>query len=211
LQYERDPWRARLADFRFKFGDDLPLGDLPQALAAAAFFWPQALRYREQLRFEGLTTRYRAAGLAYDDNRWLAQLELSRTDSDAPSSPRASAGYLSVGRRIAALTVFALLARVEPLDEAFAVELTPRLPPFLAVQLEPLRLGTQNALNGGRADQRGRGVGLRWDFAPQKAWKLQWDRWRVEGDGTLLWQNGNRFDGSQRDINVFSLSFDLVF
>ena len=209
LLYEQEPWRVRLSSTRVELNSELPNEELHVALAAAAPLWPHALDISEQLRLKGAKVDYDAIGFTYDNNRWLVQSEFAHINGNRPTTPSSRSAYLSVGHRIGAFTPFLIVSGAEPDDPPSRPSLPPLPPPFAAM-LEPLRAASELALNNTRLEQRGVGVGLRWDFLPQKSLKLQWDRWQVDADGRVLWRYDLSEPLADRIVNVISLSMDTL-
>ena len=59
-----------------------------------------------------------------------------------------------------------------------------------------------------RLHQSGWSVGARWDFHPQAALKLQWDRIHVDANGPGLWTNAGSEAGR---AHVATAVVDFVF
>lgn len=209
LLYEQEPWRVRVSSIRVELGSEPPADALHAALAAATPLWPEAASISEQLRLKGSKVDYDAIGVAYDDNHWLIQSEFAHIDGNRATTPSSRSAYLSVGHRFGAYTPYLVIAGAKP-DQSPHRPGLPPLPPALAAMLEPLRAASELALNNTREDQRGIGVGLRWDFLPQKSLKLQWDRWRVDADGQVLWLTDFTESPTDRTVNVFSVTVDLL-
>jgi hypothetical protein len=212
LGLEHDPWNARLSLTEAHPDSDPPIQQLRDALQLVTPIWPDAADYYDRLELAGSTAQYLSAGLGYDDGTWSVQGEVARIDADSDIVPQLDAGYVSVGRRFGAFTLSASLSAVEPQNSPEVVVLPASIPPPIAALLEPLRAGTELAFNDSRAEQNGVHLALRWDVAPRRALKLQWDRWNVEPDGLLLWvEKGSNPAPRTRTIDVVAVGLDLVF
>lgn len=151
----------------------------------------EAERLREGQGVRGLR-QYLALGAQQELGDWQLTAEWSRTWGNA----RQTSGqrhYLSVARRLDALTLFAITGRSRmteaalPAPTQWAAQLTPLVGPALAAQAQALGQGAAGAGNLGRSHQRSVGLGLRWDLSPNLAIKGQWDAVRVAPDGRALW------------------------
>lgn len=211
LLWERDSWQLRGSYVGVEFGSDPPLSDLFEAADLAADLWPEAPAIAERLRFKGAQLDYLSVGLRYDSGPWLVHAEIARLDADRDSLSQQDAAYLSVARRFGPFTGFVQIAAAVPHHSPVRFALPDGLSANLAELLEPLRAGFEDTINGTRIEQRGAGLGLRWDFAPGKALKLQWDRWKVDKDGNSIWLLDGATQHEDRGVNVLSASVDFVF
>lgn len=149
-------------------------------------------------------------GISYDNGEWFVQAEGSRMNARSFLGDKSSM-YASGGYRIGNWTPYATYARVvanvpihsDGLDAS-------RLPPQAAAGAAYLN-GQLNGLLGRIAAQHSVSAGVRWDFLPDYALKLQYDRLRPTGgsSGTLInVQPGFRPDHS---VHVVSVALDFVF
>lgn len=166
------------------------------------------------IRNRGGTYEIFAAGLQHQPNDWLLRSELAvvRTD-DRTFISDTHAWYLTVGRRLGAFTPYLSVAQVKADRRDEAQLSTEGLSPEEAEQVNQLNQGVALTIDSFTFDQRSFGVGLRWDYAPGLALKLQFDH--VESkDGA---RNIGRFVNPTGDFsagdsaNVISLSMDFVF
>lgn len=166
------------------------------------------------VRNRGGTYEIFAAGLQHQPNDWLLRSEIAvvRTD-DRTFISDTHAWYLTVGRRLGSFTPYLSLAQIRA-DRKNEPELsTAGLSPEEAEQVNQLNQGVALTIDSFTFDQRSLGIGLRWDYAPGLALKLQLER--VESkDGA---RNIGRFVNPTGDFsagdsaNVISLSMDFVF
>lgn len=157
--------------------------------------------------------QYVALGSQYDNSQWIFINELSWSEGRAQQS-NAWRGYLSLGRRLNDVTVYALASAIvlpnPPLDapSQWQAQLTPVLGPALAAQAAALGAGATSAANRARSSQRAWGVGLRWDVLPRLALKAQAERVSVDDRGVSLWETTR--EGAFR-ATVLSLTLDASF
>ena len=63
-----------------------------------------------------------------------------------------------------------------------------------------------NGLNAGRTRERSVSLGVRWDFHPQAALKVQWDWYDVDDNGAALW-SGSDVRGGHPQVGTVALDF----
>jgi hypothetical protein len=171
----------------------------------------EALELRHRLNLDGAQVTYAALGFSYERAAWQVFGELTRSSGDP--GVRFDTGYLAVGRRFGAVTLYGLASRIrspEPaaVAPAWGLALEPVLGPAAAQQAQGLADVAAYAVNVGRVDQQTTAVGTRWDIHPRLALKLQWDHVRVNANGGLLWANSTP---AAMRANVGSLLADFVF
>lgn len=171
---------------------------VPQAL------WPQASALHDRLKGVDTQTHYFSAGFSYDKHNWIIQSEFSLIASRWASVDMTN-GYLSVGRRIGPVTLYTVGSYARSSSR-------PRVDQnqILSADLRDLAFATQNLLDAVRIDQNTVSVGLRWDFYPRTALKLQWDHtWtRKHGGGLLDLKKPLDHDIT---LNMFSANLNFVF
>ena len=77
-----------------------------------------------------------------------------------------------------------------------------------AAQSQMLGALITDAVNRARVHQSGWSLGARWDFHPQAALKLQWDRIHIHAGGPGLWTDGSSAAGR---ANVATAVVDFIF
>lgn len=172
----------------------------------------QAQSFNDQIRFIDITVNYGTVGVLYDRNNWLFTSELMRTRSNA-SIGSIRAGYAMVGRRFGNLTLHGTISGVrsdvKPVtDPQWGQALAPLAPVIGAnavAQAQVLGSTAASLINSGRVDQRTVSLGLRWDFDPRIALKLQWDRVHVERNGGTIWTGSS--NGGKAQMGTVMLDF----
>lgn len=170
------------------------------------------MELRRRTRTQGETATYLALGARYESKDWLISSEYTRLRANALGSFQA--GYVSVGRRMGAWTLYTVASRVQSSESAvtapqWAALVAPLGGPMLASQAQLLADGAANYINKSRIVQHTVSLGTRWDLSPRVALKLQWDRINVDADGNRAWGIGI----SKRDatVNVGTALLDFVF
>ena len=204
---ESDGWllRATLGRLRGGLGAADWKTGLRQALAQVQQLpIPQVAEEAQQLS-DGIDPdrailTYFALGTSYEHADWLFSAEAVRLSSKL-SYASANTGYVSVGRRLGAFTVFGMIGAARSLRDA------PTQPQWAAI-LTPVVGPAAAQASGSRVDQGSLSLGMRWDFHPQVALKLQWDHFVVRSNGSLLWGNDST---EPAHANVASVTLDFVF
>ena len=158
----------------------------------------------------GMTT-YLALAAQYETGPWTLIAEGSRLRVPG-SQLNADRAYVSAGYRSGAVTYYGTASRVKPKDPAVT---TPALATSLAPVIGPAAAGQAQALAGYagaagdayRYDQGTVGIGLRWDFSPSAALKLQVDRFDVRQHGGAGWRT---YDGRATQGTLVSMLVDFV-
>jgi hypothetical protein len=156
---------------------------------------------------------YASVGVAYDDGKWVAQLEVSELTSQTKLAPRGQQGFASVGYRTGDFLPYMMISGTRAPGLAEAATLwgdTLAGTPFAAAA-GGLQSGALTALNSTRMAQSTLSVGMRWDFDSRAALKLQWDHVRVHNFGWRAWSTSIGNDGAAGSANVLSATIDFVF
>lgn len=149
-------------------------------------------------------------GFNYDPGQWFLMSEYGFMNGHSFLS-RTNAFYVSAGYRFGNFTPYATVSNVNALSPNSDPGLPlAGLPPFLAMPATQLNAGLNHLLNA-TATQRTLTAGIRWDFMPNLALKLQFDRLtpRAGSRGTLL--NPQPGFRSGQGVNLTSASLDFVF
>lgn len=169
------------------------------------------LEHLQENLWSGGSLSYMALGLQYETGPWTVIAEGSRLQ--VPKSPlSADRAYLSLGYRQGAVTWYGVASRVTPRQKAMAEPeltslLTPVVGPEPAQQAQVVAGYATAAADNYRYHQRTVGAGVRWDFSPTAALKLQADRSTVYNNGGAGW----RFSDAQAaKATVYSVVVDVV-
>lgn len=171
----------------------------------------QARVLRDRLGASAIWATFWEAGLRYETADWQWSAEVVRI-SARPLIDQTSA-YATVGHRFGDWTPYVGYGRtrdampVAPTPVWQAV-LTPVMGPAAAAGAQILGTAVTDSVNGSRVQQSSWTLGARWDFHPQAALKLQWDRVRVAAGGTGLWTGTD--NGAAR-ANVATAVVDFIF
>lgn len=174
--------------------DGLRATGMAQAVAAAA-----------RLDNAGRMTQFGAADAGFDHGplRLLASVFWQTAPEDAALLVDTRTAYFLAGYRIRAWTPYVTAARTT----TSGVSLTTGLPPGPA--LTPLDQAATAAVSGAQFNQRTAGVGVRWDFAPDRALKFQVDR--VHAGLSPVVRDLDSPPRDQRNLTLFSATLDFVF
>lgn len=171
----------------------------------------QALDPLRQQLWNAGPSRYLALAAQYETGPWSLVAEGSRL-SVPDSALDGQRGYLSLGWRQGNITTYGVASRVKPRRPAPATPdllglLTPALGAAAAQQAQVLAGAAAQAVAAYRYDQSTLGAGVRWDWSPQAALKLQLDRFQIHPNGAAGWHGGGNGAGSGR---MLTLTLDLA-
>lgn len=171
----------------------------------------QATVLRGRLGASGVWATFSELGVRHELAEWQWSAELVHISAD-PLIKQTSF-YANAGRRIGDWTPYVGYSRTRDampvLDvPAWQALLSPIIGPAAAAQAQALGSLATGAVNGSRLVQSSWSVGARWDFHPQAALKLQWERLHMSAGGTGLWRGA---DGSQANANVATAVVDFIF
>lgn len=208
---EWDQWKARYTYSEVDMNNNMGHA-LTDALEAVSPLWPEANAIAQDINSQGKYIKYHALGAAYDNNIWWARSEFASLKSDTLLGPNSDYFYFSVGRRIADFTVYGLYGLADPHDAPPTYTAPAGYPSPLAEQLDMVAQGATVALLGINQDQHSVGLGVRWDFRPKMALKLQADRFTIDPTGTNLWMTeGPPLFAEEQKSTVLSLTMDVLF
>lgn len=217
---EQGPLKARIGYSRFHIQNPAAL---PSQLTAGlnqiatdpgvVAFYPdiatEALAHLDALNsLEGAQINYASAGFAYDDGRWVAQVEVSDLSSNTKIFPKGQQGYASVGYRIGDFMPYVMIGGSRSPAAAKAVT---SWEAALGAAAGSLQSGALAARNAQRSEQSSLSLGVRWDFNDQAALKLQWDHVRVRDHGWGVWSSRSGSDGAAGSANLLTATVDFVF
>ena len=149
------------------------------------------------------TAIFSELGVSYDHDGWMWSAEYSQVNVETGTRSAQSA-YASVGRRFGDLTIYGLTGRTL---SRMGLQATPDWS-ALGASTQYVGQVAAQGINGMRVRQSSLSLGLRWDFHPQMALKLQWDHYWVGEYGSGLWVGGN---GQAVQPHVGTATLDFVF
>jgi hypothetical protein len=224
---EAGPWRVKLAVSEYQINNNppslLPLYDGLGRIAAvaAAKNMPaisrEAADLRKNLTLKDSRKRFVALGVAYDDDVWTGQAELSHSTVNKEIGGGHDQGYLVVGRRLQNWTPYVMAAFSKPTNPVrqSQEDWTPLGQEAVGLHQTALRV----ANNTTRIDQKTLSIGTRWDISDRAALKLQWDRSWINNNGYFSYNNGFFSRYAERStlvdidgqINLWTVSVDFIF
>lgn len=171
----------------------------------------QARVLRDRLGASALWATFWELGLRHEMADWQWSAEIVRIQA-RPLIDQTSA-YVTVGRRFGDWTPYVAYGRTRDAMPALAMPawqavLTPVIGLPAAAGAQILGSAVTASVNGSRVQQSTASIGARWDFHPQAALKLQWDRIRVDANGTGLWTGTDNTAGR---ANVATAVVDFIF
>lgn len=203
---DRGPLSVRLSAASARL--DTAIGE--QLFAALRGFGPAGNALADRYAIVDKRVTMVSAGFNYDPGNWFVSAEWGRTRTDSLLG-NGNEVYVGAGLRVGAFTPYAGYAQVRsevPTSDP-GLPLAGLPPPYAAAGAQ-LNAGL-NSFLATIPVQSTWSTGLRWDAAPNIAFKVQYERVRPrEGTrGTLV--NAQPGFRSDRAFNVGSISMDFVF
>lgn len=162
-----------------------------------------------------MPARYVALGGRYETGLWSLAAELSQVSARA-RAVTGRRGYVSAGYHVLDFMPYLMWGRSQTdraavvAPQAWAAVLTPLVGPATAEGAAMLGAAAAATINGLRNEQNTLALGLRWDFNPQAAVKLQWERVRIAAEGAAAWSpSPTPFNG--KTVRLVSATIDFVF
>jgi hypothetical protein len=211
ITWESEHWTTRAVYQQTEFASSIDTIDLlVEGLSAIpSVVWPAAPALAADLEAKGKPMYYYALGMAYDDNPWEAQVEVSFIDSGYEAAfPDLLTAYISVGRCFGPLTFFGIGAIARNTQDTLDVPAEPS--EGTNPTLVALAQGTKMFADQTGIDQRSLSLGMRWDMRHDLALKVQWDRTWVNAFGGALWDQAGKVE-NDRTLDTFSLNFNFLF
>ncbi|HYC49180.1 MAG TPA: hypothetical protein VED01_27190 [Burkholderiales bacterium] len=186
------------------------LGNALSAIAPFAGRGVQALALADKYRFADAPISALALGASYDRDRWLVMAEWATFNGHSLLAD-SRAWYVTAGYRVGPLTPYLTAARLTAEQQTEAGVSPAGLPAPLAAAAAALNTGVNSALTSARFAQRSVSGGVRWDFAKNAAFKVQYDHIDLEpGSSGRLGNFAPNFQPGGR-VHVFSVAIDFVF
>lgn len=181
-----------------------------------AFYWPEASDIAQDYAIENVKVTYGAIGFSWTPGPWHYQGEVSFVNASNFGVYDGERAYIQVGRRFGDFLPHITFSkswdtRNFPYDPPAITGNTP-----LDSALQGLYGTLKDNLSSGKINQYTVSLGLRWDFATQKALKVQCDRTTLHENslGVFPTQNtiGNQERQFEKDTRTWcSATFDWVF
>ncbi len=201
LDYAHGPWVLRLGSGVFALDQAARFDELVAGLRQTGE--PRAQALAERLASRERKTVFVVLGGNYDDGRWQARALLARAEHDGISAPNTHRALLTLGYDLGALTPFVSLSAIDSFDHVQGTGL-PDTPEYTA-----LNAGAAAVQRAFQQDQSSLALGLRWDFRPRRALKVQADHVWLRGSTVATDARGTP-DGSA-EMTVLGIALDFVF
>ncbi len=207
-EFQGENLNFRVAYARFRTTRDFitPVASLREGVYAFALLLndPLLARQADAMVFKDQVFHYYSAGLNWQQGPLRIDGVAARVNSGALFSTL-NAGYASIGYRVEAVVPYVLASRIATSNPTPYVGALPGLGPQGAAVAE----GIQRFLTNSNADQKTVALGLRWDFHPKAALKIQVDRVSADSKATMLWPHTS--PGWDGKATLASVVLDFVF
>jgi hypothetical protein len=178
--------------------------------AAFRQFGPEGVAISDRYSVKDRAVDFVGVGAAYDPGEWFAMAEWARFDTNSIVGTK-SAWYVSGGYRIGKVMPYLTYARIKADSNTSDPGLTlAALPP----QVQPTAAFLNGVLNEQLnllPQQRTLSVGLRWDFARNAAFKMQYDHVDLDANSRGMFGNVTPDFRPGGKVGLFSLALDFVY
>ncbi|HUH36515.1 MAG TPA: porin [Spongiibacteraceae bacterium] len=162
---------------------------------------PSAAAAADELGLEGAEIRQWTAGVVYERGAFLSQLMFDHSTSDSLTFPDHQSWYFLLSYRVGEFTPYVSIAQTDASRDTVDTGLA-----GFAPQLDA---AAQAAAEASLTDQRSVAMGVRYDFMPKLALKLQIDQLDAKNGRSMLVRNPEPdWDGK---ATIFSATLDFVF
>ena len=211
LSWEKDEWKMRYSYANVTINNENETA-LITALEIATPLWADAKPLREGLSIQTKSFNYNQISVAYDNNTWWAQSEITQLVSSAQVLHSTDQFYLTVGRRFDQFSLYATSGFVHTIDPPISLIAPSIYSPEINEQLASLAYATERTYNSSRANQHSVGIGVRWDFTRKMALKAQIEDFKIDKNGSALWiEKNNTNPPKAQNARVISVSMDVMF
>lgn len=153
----------------------------------------------DKLDINDSRVNYYSLGADYRNGNWRVLGEVAYLDSNAELFLPYITAYTGVVKRFEQYSLFSLLSHGHTTKS-----------PYQATQAAYIPEIVQTIFNYADVDQTTFSVGTRWDFKPNLALKLQWDRTWVAENQAMLWERASDETAAQT-VDIVAVSLNFVF
>ncbi len=164
-----------------------------------------------RFRLDNIKVRVQTIGALYDDDTYIVQAEYATRPSDSTFLAKAKGWYAMAGKRIDAWTPYVMLGEFKVSESDLGLQ------PASAPAAPTVQFLNDSLFGLGNSHRKQIGAGVRWDFAPKLALKMQWDQYKVSNPNTsknvvvdypISAATPTAFDGK---VNSLTLNLDFIF
>lgn len=213
LRWRRNNWTFRANYAYLKFKQDLDDSeDIEDLLDELIDYWPELPELSDDF-VANTNMRYVSLGAQWEKGDWKIQTEISKVNADFIHY-NGWRGYFHVHKRFGEFMPYATFGYArDNSDRSFRRIPNAELPddPWLRNAIIMVQRGMEQSIRSVRQNQRSFAMGVRWDFARQKAAKFQCDQyWFDDESGSVhgLLKGAHVKDDTR---SWCSLTFDWVF
>ena len=205
VTWEKDDLTLRAYISRYRFVENTNalkalLGYVNEPIVAG--YWPEAQQIANDYAIENVKVTYGALGFSWTPGSWHYQGEFSFVDAGNFGTYDGERAYIQIGRRFGDFLPHITYSKSWD-DRDFPYEPpSPTGNTELDAGLSVLYNGIlKDNLSSGTIDQYTISLGLRWDFATQKALKVQCDRTTLNENSLGVFPTQNTFDNQERHFS----------
>jgi hypothetical protein len=210
ISYENGNWRIRAGYTFLRQLKEAKLQELVSQINDPEnnVLFPGLSQLAPLLSIRDSNIHFMSLGTAYDDGIWLVHAEASYMDTQGQRifNPDTASAYLSIGRRVSKVTLYSVYGFSHSFHKKTKV---PR-PLFPDPALIQSQQEIESRFNNQAINEHSLSLGLRWDFYPKFAFKLQWVHYWLTDNGVSLWHRTEAVNNPD-NVDVMSFGIDFVF
>ncbi len=189
---------------------DAELASLTPVFTSMALYGiPGADKFARFTGMDDVPVHYIIAGGSTELDEWILKGEVDCFVFEQVGNLRVTTGYLMAGYRLGEWIPYGILAGLHLKKDNIEIPVASlaEFPQEAALAAEAMNTIYKH-VHGGQVSVN---LGVRWDFRPEMAMKLQWGHYWVKEGGSLLWRTLNEEGYDKAQVNVLSASFDFAF
>ena len=216
ITWEKNDFSLRANLTQFSISEDTEaLDELTAFVSATAIqaYWPEATQIAEDYSLKNAKFIYASLGFSWHSGAWVLQGEISDIDSESFGTYNGQRAYLQLGHRFGKFLPHLTYSRSWDY-RSYPYDPAPANPAELpSGTLENLEVTLIDSLSSGIVNQYTISIGVRWDFASQKALKVQCDRTTLYDNSLGIYPTPNPAPRNwQEDVRTWcSTTFDWIF
>lgn len=164
---------------------------------------PEVQTILNKLNIDGSWVNHYSLGADYRHGDWRILGEVAYLDSNAELFLPYITAYTGVVKRFEQYSLFSLVSHGHTTQSPY------QAPTSIAFSSQTQYL-VQQIFNYADVDQTTFSVGTRWDFKPNLALKLQWDRTWVAKNQAMLWERASD-ETTAQTVDIVAVSLNFVF
>lgn len=211
-RYANGPWTVRAGLMAMKLDVDSPtIAAQLAALKASTACSNCTAVIDSRFGMSSQKVRVQTIGALYDDDTYIFQAEYATRPSDTTLVGHVKGWYAMGGKRINAWTPYVMLGQIKSGESDLGLQAA------IPAAATTIQFYNDSNFGLGKVNRKQIGAGVRWDFAPKLALKMQWEQFKVSNptvsknvvvDYPISATTPSTFDGK---VNTLTLNLDFIY